>query len=384
MEYFDGAAERDVTNRGTSTRVFRMRRPAPIESIDALSVESQAALRQFTVERLASYGVAREDAAELLDRVIQGERWQSVALAMARDVVKATEVAPSRLTRVNTLRRASALLRAGQMMMISDNLERREIFARASELYLEAAQIAVDRSRFELSTDTGTIVGWHFEAPDPVAAAIVFGGVEGWAMDFAAMGEDMARRGIDAYLIDGPGQGESRLRWGHYLTRGWMATWRQIVDHVVTQARTLPLFIVGNSMGGCLVMNYAPTDERIAGICSNGGPRRAPSLAGELPSKLKKFHVFCGDVPIETAEAVWGSLDSAQAMARSRQPLLILHGGFDPLVTETEVLEILHMAGSDDRTLVIFSDGDHCVYNHPDDKHNLVGDWILERAAPGR
>ena len=188
-------------------------------------------------------------------------------------------------------------------------------------------------------------------------------------------------RGIDAYLVDGPGQGESRLRWGHYLTRGWMATWRQIVDHVVTRTRTLPLFIVGNSMGGCLVMNYGPTDERIAGICSNGGPRRAPSLAGDLPSKLKKFHVFCGDVPSETAEEIWGSLNSAQAMASSRQPLLILHGGFDPLVTETEVSEILHMAGSDDRTLVIFSDGDHCVYNHPDDKHNLVGDWILERAA---
>jgi len=51
-----------------------------------------------------------------------------------------------------------------------------------------------------------TLAGWRFAAAQPIAAAVVWGGVEGWAMDFAAMGEALAARGIVAYLIDGPGR----------------------------------------------------------------------------------------------------------------------------------------------------------------------------------
>jgi alpha-beta hydrolase superfamily lysophospholipase len=100
---------------------------------------------------------------------------------------------------------------------------------------------------------------------------------------------------------------------------------------------------------------------------------------GELPSKLRKFVVFCGEAD---AGAVWGALDSGREMARSSQPLLILHGGADPLVTEAEVLEIAARAGADEVRVVIYSDGDHCSYNHPADKHDLIAEWI--RAAARR
>lgn len=36
--------------------------------------------------------------------------------------------------------------------------------------------------------------------------------------------------------------------------------------------------------------------------------------------------------------------------------------------------------------MVVFSDGDHCVYNHADDKNDLIADWVadrLEGARPG-
>jgi alpha-beta hydrolase superfamily lysophospholipase len=69
-------------------------------------------------------------------------------------------------------------------------------------------------------------------------------------------------------------------------------------------------------------------------------------------------------------------------MARSSQPLLILHGGADPLVTEAEVLEIAARAGAEDVRVVVYSDGDHCIYNHPADKHDLIAEWI--RAAARR
>jgi alpha-beta hydrolase superfamily lysophospholipase len=174
-------------------------------------------------------------------------------------------------------------------------------------------------------------------------------------------------------LIPGRGLGEPRLAHGLYFDPDWQAHWRAVVDQVEAETRGLPLAMVGNSMGGCMVMNYAPHDPRIRAVCSNGGPLRPPPLMGDLPSKLRKFVVFCGEAD---AGAVWGALDSGREMARSAQPLLILQGGADPLVTEAEVREIAARAGADDVRVVVYSDGDHCIYNHPTDKHDLIAEWI--------
>jgi alpha-beta hydrolase superfamily lysophospholipase len=355
---------------------FRRRPPALPDDLGQLSPESQAALRQFSPERLVAYGLAREDADELLSRVAQGDSWQTVACELGERLsVSASGLAPA--TAAEVLFRKAALMRASQIMMIEDTAERRDIFAAAAGLYASASASSGDRERLILRGAGGmTLAGWRFAAAQPLAAAIVWGGIEGWAMDFAAMGTALATRGIDAYLIDGPGQGETRLAHGLYFNPDWQVHWRTVVDHVEAEARGLPLVMVGNSLGGCMTMNYAPHDQRIRAVCSNGGPLRPPLLTGNLPSKLRKFVVFCGDA---NASTVWGALDSGREMARSSQPLLILHGGADPLVTETEVLEIAARAGAEDVRVVIYSDGEHCIYNHPADTHVRIAEWI--RAA---
>jgi alpha-beta hydrolase superfamily lysophospholipase len=352
---------------------FRRRPPALPDGLEQLSPESQAALRQFSPERLVAYGLAREDADELLSRVAQGDGWRAVACELG-DRLPESGHGLTPATAAAVLFRKAAMARASQMMMIADTAERRHIFARAAGLYATAGAIAGDRARLVLRGAGGmTLAGWRFAAAQPIAAAVVWGGVEGWAMDFAAMGEALAARGIVAYLIDGPGQGETRLAHGLYFGPDWQVHWRAVVDQVEADTRSLPLVMVGNSMGGCMTMNYAPHDSRIRAVCSNGGPLRPPPLIGDLPSKLRKFVVFCGGAD---AGAVWGALDSAREMARSSQPLLILHGGADPLVTEAEVLEIAAQAGAEDVRVVVYSDGDHCIYNHPADKHDLIAEWI--------
>jgi alpha-beta hydrolase superfamily lysophospholipase len=359
--------------------IFQGRPPALPDGLDQLSPESQSALREFSPERLVAYGLAREDADELLSRVAQGDGWLAAARELGDRLPEpGPGMAPA--TAAGLLFRKSALARASQMMMVDDTAERREIFAGAADLYAAAGAIAGDRTRLVLrGADGMTLAGWRFAAAQPIAAAVVWGGMEGWAMDFAAMGEALAARGIVAYLIDGPGQGETRLAHGLYFGPDWQDHWRAVVDQVEAETPGLPLVMVGNSMGGCMVMNYAPHDPRIRAVCSNGGPLLPPPLMGDLPSKLRKFVVFCGE---SDAGAVWGALDSGREMARSSQPLLILHGGADPLVTETEVLEIAILAAADDVRVVVYSDGDHCVYNRPADKHDLIAEWI--RAAARR
>jgi len=60
-------------------RQFLGRRTESEEAIARLSVESQAALRQFSLERLMGYGLAYADVIELRARVLEEEGWEPAA-----------------------------------------------------------------------------------------------------------------------------------------------------------------------------------------------------------------------------------------------------------------------------------------------------------------
>ena len=64
-------------------REFLGRRTESEHEIARLSLESQAALRQFSFERLMGYGLAYADVVELRARVLEGEKWESAATALA-------------------------------------------------------------------------------------------------------------------------------------------------------------------------------------------------------------------------------------------------------------------------------------------------------------
>src|SRR5712671_6833134 len=113
---------------------FSGRSPAAQASEGPSCPQAQAALQQFSLERLMAYGVHHADAVELRGRVTAGEAWQAVAADLASVCLAPPEEAAapaSPATRANRLYRASALLRMSQVMMLGDDDQRREIFARA-------------------------------------------------------------------------------------------------------------------------------------------------------------------------------------------------------------------------------------------------------------
>lgn len=365
------------------TREFLGRKVETDEDLDALSIESQAALRQFSFERTLAYGVEYSDVVELRARVVGGQAWQAAASELAEVSLahadRAAGLATGR-TRAAYLRRASALLRISQVMMLSDTDERRGIYARATALYAEAATITADREPFSIKTDEGALAGWHLPAePDAVGAVIVVGGVEGYAMDFAVMGEALAARGVDAYLLDGPGQGESRFTNNVYLTPGWLAAFHQVVDDIEARAPGLPIGVVGNSMGGAFAMALAAAEPRIAACCDNGGiatPWLVPPSVGTFFTKMM---TFCASEDPEETAAIWSSVNPTAAGPNSGYPLLVVHGGRDPLVSDALVEMVHDMVPTDDREMVVFTDGDHCIYNHREDRDLLIADWMRER-----
>jgi alpha-beta hydrolase superfamily lysophospholipase len=364
------------------TRSFAGRTASPLP-VDQLTAEAQAALRQFSLERLMAYGVNHADAVELRGRVLAGEAWQSVAVDLARTCLTPAEAHVAReslTTRANRLYRASALLRMSQMMLLRDSPERRTIVIEAADLYTQAARITRDRRKLIVATGRGELSGWLYPAAegDRIGCAVVIGGVEGWAMDFEPLGLALARRGVETLLLDGPGQGESRLVHGHYLTHAWQQSYAAVFDYLSEQTRGAPLAMIGNSMGGSVAMHLAATDSRISICCNNGGPRE-PVRARANHSFFTKMAAHCGAVDLDTAAEIWKTVDPNPVEGPVNCPLLIVHGGLDPLVSTAEATALFESATSVDKQMVVYSDGDHCVYNHQDDKHNLICDWVETR-----
>jgi alpha-beta hydrolase superfamily lysophospholipase len=367
------------------TREFADRRAETDDVTATLSVESQAALRQFSLERTVGYGVNYADAVELRARVLDGQDWQSAATALGTACLRRVEDAPQAAgvpTRVAYLRRTSALLRMSQMMMLSDTPERRAIFAKAAELYAQAAELQGDRERVSIQTDQGVLAGWLVTAGDAaVASAVVIGGIEGWAMDFDSLGEALAARGVDALMLDAPGQGETRFGHKHYLSPQWRHAYGRAIDFLDERAPGRPIGFVGNSMGGSFAMAVAVDDPRIGACCDNGGviaPWMVPPSVGTFFSKMV---AFCGTQDAEQAMEAWKTVTPVADGPNAGYPLLIVHGGQDPMVSMELAELMLQHAPTDDKQMVVFSDGQHCVYNHQHDRDVLIADWLRARLS---
>lgn len=353
------------------------------EPTAGLSAESEAALRQLTHQRLLGYGVEYGDALELRGAVEAGHAWRDAAEAMAARLCARLKDPDTEATRRDLHLRASALLRMAQMMMLADSDARRDLYMRASGLFEAATEGEGTWSRLVLETEAGPVVGWR-QAPSgrrPRGTVLVIGGIEGWAMDLAGLGDAVAARGFEALLLDGPGQGETRLEHRHFLDADWLATFKGIVDAVEAGQADWPIGIIGNSMGGNFAMLAASADRRIAACCNNGGipdPLTQRARSGFFP----KMEAFCGRVPDGAIERAWRSVEVTQARLSLECPFLIVQGGLDPLVSPADSERMLGWARSSDKRMHVFEDGDHCIYKRPADKHALIGDWLAERLGP--
>ena len=87
-----------------------------------------------------------------------------------------------------------------------------------------------------------------------------------------------------------------------------------------------------------------------------------------------------GDDP-KLAMAAFAQIDPLTPVHGKDYPLLILHGGKDMAVPMSAAQLLIDEAPTKTKELIIFSDGDHCLYNHRDDRDALIADWVLTQLA---
>ena len=369
---------------GTCTvREFIGKKTESPEAMGALTPDAQAGLRQFSLERMMGYGIDYADAIELRARVLEGEGWLDAATGLAARAIRSAEAVaapPAEAPQATVYYRASALLRMSQALMLQDTDERREIVARAVDCYERSAAVRRDRRHVHIETTDGPMAGWFLAAQGPAAGSvIVIGGVEGWAMDFDCMGEALARRGINALLLDAPGQGETRIIHQHYLSTRWLESFRRAIDFMEQALPDRPIGIIGNSMGGAIALAVTNNDTRIAACCNNGGMIRPTEVRAARATLFAKMVAFCGISDEEQAAAVWETVQPVKPGPNTSYSLLVLQGGLDPLVSIDHGKTFMAQTSAREKHMELFSDGDHCLYNHRTDRDILVADWMRAR-----
>ncbi|SMF25426.1 Esterase/lipase [Xaviernesmea oryzae] len=355
---------------------------APEGTSEALSAESRAALRQLTHQRLVGYGMDYGDATKLRELVEKGRDWMSAALAVAREANSYLEAAGSLVTPVtkrSILLRASAATRMAQIMMLSDTQQRSAIYGDAASLFAGALALDGIGKRVVLGAGHSKMIGWHYRAASPARAIIiVVGGVEGWAMDGHVYGEIFTTLGLDVLLVDGPGQGESRLSLRHYLNENWLESLKSAVDYASSRNGVERIGVLGNSVGGNFAMMLSAADRRIAACCNNGAIL-VPLDMRTRQHFFPKLAAFCGTASEADMHKVWDGITVTPERISLSCPFLVLHGEEDPLLNMEQSKAILGWVNSSDKELVVVKGADHCLCNRPAEKYEILADWFASR-----
>ena len=352
---------------------------------DNLSSATLAFQRAMPMTRLLDCGMDFADAQALFQRTSAGEEWDQVAEALAQaqlDRARQAAAAGHRVTAAEAQAAALADLLFAQMAFNHDNPRKRALYSQLATATRRLCEMPGPRlERVEVPFGKGHLVGWLMRpgAAQARGTVLVFGGQSGWGVAYLPIARALARRGLATLLAEGPGQGETRMNQGIHVDVDMEAAYSRFITLIVNDASLGTPGIWGNSVGGLWAARTAAADARIRACCVNGG-LAAPAL---LP-----FRTFA-----EQAAAMLGTGD-ARALQQNFErmrfrpetdriacPLLVLHGGADPLVRLEDQQPFLDAAVNPDATLRVWDDGEHTIYNHAAERTAFVADWFAQRLA---
>ncbi|ATD70159.1 MULTISPECIES: alpha/beta hydrolase [Gordonia] len=171
-----------------------------------------------------------------------------------------------------------------------------------------------------------------------------------------------------------------------------------VIAHVADEA--FPTFLIGHSMGGCIALDYAlDHQEKLDGLILSGAAvlpgddlsplvvkiapvigKIAPGLPTTAlsstsisrdPSVVAAYDadplVTRGKIPAGLGGAMISTMQSfPQRLPLLQLPLLVMHGGADALTDPKGSELVERLAGSEDKTLVIYDDLFHEIFNEPE------------------
>jgi len=111
-------------------------------------------------------------------------------------------------------------------------------------------------------------------------------------------------------------------------------------------------------------------------VVVNGAP--AVPAVPEFRTAREQMAAVVGTDDLDRVAEIMDSLRFDPDKHRIGCPLLLLHGGHDPLARYEDQEPFLRAADPATATLRIWPDGEHTLYNHAAERDALTADWFTD------
>jgi alpha-beta hydrolase superfamily lysophospholipase len=333
------------------------------------------------IQRLLSGGMCYADAVAMHAAGHAGVSWVDCGEWLGDRNLRVARDARSQQTARSWFRFASACFRFAQSAIPRDTDRKRSLFRKMVDSFDSACALDTPiTQKHEIPWRSGKLCGWLLR-PVQIAAppvVMIMGGFDGWREEYHAGALQLVERGVAAFLMDGPGQGESRLVHGLHLDANFPEAFATVATYLRERCNLgQHVGIWGNSLGGFLAAKTVATYPHLFdALCVNGGTTRPLELPERHPRFLEKVEALVGTSDRARMLETLKELDLSRGVLSIGCPLLQLHSVPDQVFLLENARPIHDLAASTDKTLLIWEDGDHCIYNHFEEKNMCVADWF--------
>ena len=308
------------------------------------------------MHRLVGNGMDHDDAARLHELAVAGVAWADAAIALGEAKLALAHAASTAGYTVSARTfawHAAAAFRFGQSAMVFDDPPKIALYRRALDAFVLGATLAdPPYEKVAIPFEDGQLLGWlmrpHGVAAPPVV--IIFGGADGWREEYHGAGLALVERGVAALLLDGPGQGETRILGGLHLRPGVERAFATAVRFLVRDPRVGDrVGVWGNSLGGCFAARTASHAPLVAACCVNGGTWLPGEILARFPRFIQRMLAMVGTEDADLARHVLEAHTLPQLDNHIACPLLVLHGDSDRLFSHSHAEEVATWAPSTDK-----------------------------------
>jgi alpha-beta hydrolase superfamily lysophospholipase len=252
--------------------------------------------------------------------------------------------------------------------------------------------IATDGSRLPLRK-------WQPSSERPWAVAIALHGFNDYSMAFSEVGTELAERGVAVYALDQRGFGEAPGRRYWHGSDKMVADYRDAVTVLRARHPGLPLYAIGESMGGAVVLaaHAKPPKADVDGVVliapavwgastmpfwqtgplwlfsraipwwpvSGTGLPVTPSDNNAMLRRLASDPLIIKDTRVDAIDGLVRLMDEGLAAAAALTgPALILYGDADDIVPKRptcRMIRSLPMAPAGAWRIVLYPEGHHML-----------------------
>ncbi len=259
---------------------------------------------------------------------------------------------------------------------------------------------------------------WLTESP-PKASIVISHGYAEYSERYRPLAEFLVAAGFSVYALDHRGHGKSEgERANVRVFREFIQDLKAYIDHLKEQNLASPVYLLGHSMGAVIATQLVlEHPHKVDGLILSGAfLRNATKVSPLLLSLSGLVSKLLPSLPTTQLDATLISRDTAIVEAYQKDPLiyhggtkarmgaellsagpyileraaglnlplLVMHGGSDQIADKTGSQELYEKAGSSDKTLKIYNDFYHEIFNElsREEVFKEVISWLKARVNP--